>query len=221
MSIRMTDVTFQYDMKQIVLNRCSFEMNPGDIVALIGKSGSGKSTILRLISGLERPKHGEICIMNEIVFDASHEVKPHLRPVGMVFQDYALFPHLSVSQNIGYGISRMQKNEKKARIDEMLELVGLTEKSNQYPHELSGGQQQRVALARALARKPMVLLLDEPFSNLDETLKVQIRNDLQVILKKQGISCLFATHDIHDARHFAHRIIHLEDGSIVSEEKCL
>ncbi len=221
MSIRMTDVTFQYDSKHIVLNDCSFEMKPGEIVALIGKSGSGKSTILRLISGLERPKNGEIHVMNEPVYDRSHEVKPHLRPVGMVFQDYALFPHLSVSQNIGYGISKMQSLEKKARIDEMLELVGLTEKASQYPHELSGGQQQRVALARALARKPQVLLLDEPFSNLDVSLKIQIRNDLQAILKKQGISCLFATHDVHDARHFAHRIIHLENGSIVSEEKCL
>jgi iron(III) transport system ATP-binding protein len=217
----MTDVTFQYDLKHTVLKACSFEMKPGEIVALIGRSGSGKSTILRLISGLEKPKSGDIYVMDAPVYDQSHDVKPHLRPVGMVFQDYALFPHLTVSQNIGYGIYQLKSDEKKARINEMLELVGLTDKASQYPHELSGGQQQRVALARALARKPQVLLLDEPFSNLDTALRIQIRNDLQTILKKQGISCLFATHDIHDARHFAHRIIHLENGLIVSEEKCL
>jgi iron(III) transport system ATP-binding protein len=221
MSIRMTDVSFQYDHKHPVLKHCSFDMNPGEIVALIGKSGSGKSTILRLISGLEKPVAGEIHVLGETVYNQSIDIKPNERQVGMVFQDYALFPHLSVKHNVGYGIHQLQKANRDALILEMLELVGLEDKLNQYPHELSGGQQQRVALARALARKPKVLLLDEPFSNLDESLRLRIRNDLLVILKKQGISCLFATHDIHDARHFAHRIIHLQDGVIVSEEKCL
>jgi len=217
----MTDVSFHYDRKSPVLKHCSLEMKPGEIVALIGKSGSGKSTMLRLISGLESPVEGRISIFDQVVNDKQVDIKPNERQVGMVFQDYALFPHLSVKQNVRYGISHLGKNDQEIIIDEMLELVGLSNKKNQYPHELSGGQQQRVAIARALARKPKILLLDEPFSNLDLSLRIQIRNDLSLILKKQGISCLFATHDIHDARHFAHRIIHLEDGLIVSEEKCL
>lgn len=221
MSIRMTDVSFHYDRKNPVLEHCSFHMKPGEMVALIGKSGSGKSTMLRLISGLEAPNEGTIYVLDQVVADQQVDKKPNERQVGMVFQDYALFPHLTVKQNVRYGISHLRKEDQEILIQEMLELVGLQDKINQYPHELSGGQQQRVALARALARKPKVLLLDEPFSNLDASLRIQIRNDLSLILKKQEISCLFATHDIHDARHFAHRIIHLADGRIVSDEKCL
>lgn len=220
MSIRMTDVSFYYDQKHPVLKHCSFQINPGEIVALIGKSGSGKSTILRLISGLESPQSGEISVLDQPVFNQKIDMKPNLRQIGMVFQDYALFPHLTVKQNVGYGIHHEKKIIKEEIIREMLLMVGLLDKIYDYPHELSGGQQQRVALARALVRKPQILLLDEPFSNLDDSLKIQIRNDLLSILKKQGISCLFATHDIRDARHFAHRIIHFENGVIVSEENC-
>lgn len=220
MSIRIRNLSFHYDKKHPVLNQCTFDIESGEIVALIGKSGSGKSTILRLISGLETPNSGEIHVLEEPVFDSSIDVKPNQRHVGMVFQDYALFPHLSVRQNVGYGIHQMNKIGREERINEMLDLVGLFNQKENYPHELSGGQQQRVALARALARKPAVLLLDEPFSNLDEALRIQIRDDLLAILKKRGISCLFATHDMRDARHFAHRIIHLDGGVIVSDEKC-
>lgn len=220
MSIKVHQISFRYDQRHPVLSGCSFEVGKGEIVALIGKSGSGKSTLLRVIAGLETPQEGEIDIMDQVIFSKHEDVRPHLRHVGMVFQDYALFPHLTVEKNIAYGIRHLDKEDRESVIDDMLELVGLQEKRCVYPHELSGGQQQRIALARALARKPWILLLDEPFSNLDSSLRIQIRDDLLKILEKQGISCLFATHDIEDAKAFAHRIIHLSEGRIVSVEKC-
>jgi iron(III) transport system ATP-binding protein len=137
----------------------------------------------------------------------------------MVFQDYALFPHLTVFQNIAFGIHKKTKIEKHLIVDQMLELTNLLDKKDSYPHELSGGQQQRVALARALAPKPKVLLLDEPFSNLDYELKKQIRNDLKWIMEKQEMTCIFATHDYEDAVDIADRILYLENGKIVKEEK--
>ena len=166
-------------------------MEKGEIVGILGQSGSGKSTILRLIAGLELPMKGTIKIADKIVLSESVFIHPEERGVGMVFQDYALFPHMTVKDNILFGLSRMPRNERMQRVDEMLELVQMEKFEKRYPHELSGGQQQRIALARALAPKPNVLLMDEPFSNLDADLKESIREELGVILKKANILALW------------------------------
>jgi len=219
MYINLSHIKFEYNRHQLILDELSIHLKRKEIVAILGSSGSGKSTLLRLISGLEKPIEGSIEIDGLIVYDEKHFIDPHQRNVGMVFQDYALFPHLTVFQNIAYGIHKKTKTDKKFIVNQMLELTNLLEKKDNYPHELSGGQQQRVALARALAPKPKVLLLDEPFSNLDHELKKQIRNDLKLIMEKQEMTCIFATHDYEDAIDIADRILYLENGKIVKEEK--
>lgn len=219
MYINLSHIKFEYNRHQLILDELSINLKRKEIVAILGSSGSGKSTLLRLISGLEKPIEGSIEIDGLIVYDEKHFIDPHQRNVGMVFQDYALFPHLTVFQNIAYGIHKKTKTDKKFIVNQMLELTNLLEKKDNYPHELSGGQQQRVALARALAPKPKVLLLDEPFSNLDHELKKQIRNDLKLIMEKQEMTCIFATHDYEDAIDIADRILYLENGKIVKEEK--
>jgi iron(III) transport system ATP-binding protein len=219
MYINLSHIKFEYNRHQLILDELSINLKRKEIVAILGSSGSGKSTLLRLISGLEKPIEGSIEIDGLIVYDEKHFIDPHQRNVGMVFQDYALFPHLTVFQNIAYGIHKKTKTDKKFIVNQMLELTNLLEKKDNYPHELSGGQQQRVALARALAPKPKVLLLDEPFSNLDHELKKQIRNDLKLIMEKQEMTCIFATHDYEDAIDIADRILYLENGKIIKEEK--
>lgn len=185
-------------------------MEKGEIVAITGESGCGKTTLLRLIAGLEVPNNGTITIHNQIVADAKTWVKPEKRKVGMVFQDYALFPHLTVYDNIAFGLTK--DINKKQRINELLVLVGLQGYEKRYPHELSGGQQQRVALARALAPSPAVLLLDEPFSNLDEVLKEQVREELHQIIRQSNITTLLVTHDTKDALTMADRIAVMRRG---------
>ncbi|WP_428910054.1 ABC transporter ATP-binding protein [Niallia sp. Krafla_26] len=192
-------LTFSYSRKEApVINDLSFSIEKGEIVGILGQSGSGKSTILRLIAGLELPLKGTIKIAGHTVVSEKEFIHPEDRGVGMVFQDYALFPHMTVKDNILFGLSRMPRKERRQRVDEMLELVHMENFGDRYPHELSGGQQQRVALARALAPKPNVLLLDEPFSNLDADLKASIREELGVILKKAGMTCIMVTHDRND-----------------------
>jgi iron(III) transport system ATP-binding protein len=218
MYVKLSNLTFRYDSTLMVLDDLSFDMQHGEIVAVLGKSGSGKSTLLRLISGLEAPATGTIVIDNEIVCSSKVFLSPHQRGVGMVFQDYALFPHLNVFKNIAYGLTKLPKIAVEQRVDDMLYLTEMTDKKFNYPHELSGGQQQRVALARALAPEPKMLLLDEPFSNLDFDLKKQIRLDLKNILKSRQIATIFATHDYQDALDIADRIVYIEDGKIIKEE---
>src|SRR4051812_8278899 len=197
--VEIEGLTFSYSRKEApVINDFSFSMEKGEIVGVLGRSGSGKSTILRLIAGLELPMKGNIKIASKIVVSESVFIHPEERGVGMVFQDYALFPHMSVKDNILFGLSRMPRNERMQRLNEMLELVQMEKFEKRFPHELSGGQQQRIALARALAPKPNVLLMDEPFSNLDADLKESIREELGVILKKANITCIMVTHDRHD-----------------------
>ena len=198
--VEIEGLTFSYSRKEApVINDFSFSMEKGEIVGILGRSGSGKSTILRLIAGLELPMKGIIKIADKVVLSESVFIHPEERGVGMVFQDYALFPHMTVKDNILFGLSRMPRNERMQRVDEMLELIQMEKFEKRYPHELSGGQQQRIALARALAPKPNVLLMDEPFSNLDADLKESIREELGVILKKANISCIMVTHDRNDA----------------------
>jgi iron(III) transport system ATP-binding protein len=197
--VSVQDLTFRYSAKQEpVIDGFSLAIRQGEIVGIPGPSGSGKSTLLRLLAGLEAPTKGKIVIDGRTVVDARIFVPAEKRGVGMVFQDYALFPHLNVEQNVMFGLHRMSNAERHHRLQEMLKLVRLQDFAHRYPHELSGGQQQRVALARALAPKPSLLLLDEPFSNLDEALKSSIRSDLRRILRQADMTCLLVSHDQAD-----------------------
>ena len=184
----------------------------GQIMALLGPSGCGKTTTLRLVAGFERADEGEILVGGRIVSSPSVSLAPEKRRIGMVFQEGALFPHLTVEQNIGYGLSR--KRDRALRIAETLDLVGLAEMSHRYPHELSGGQQQRVALGRALAPRPEVLLLDEPFSNLDAKLSEQLRQDVAEIIRASGVTAIFVTHDQAAALQVGDTVVLMNEGRV-------
>ena len=184
---------------QAAVQGVSLGLHAGDIGVLIGPSGCGKTTLLRAVAGLEPVSDGEIRLTKEVVGSATRSVPPEQRRIGMVFQDYALFPHLSVGRNVAFGIHQLPRAEQAARVAEVLELVGLAGSENRYPHELSGGQQQRVALARALAPRPQLMLLDEPFSNLDVDLRERLAHEVRGILKAAGATALFVTHDQFEA----------------------
>ncbi|MFQ5801998.1 MAG: ABC transporter ATP-binding protein [Candidatus Methylomirabilales bacterium] len=186
----------------------------GEIMALLGPSGSGKTTGLRLIAGFERPDAGVVEIGGAIMADKRTLVPPEERGVGMVFQEYALFPHLTVEANIAFGLRRLDALTRAQRVKGMLETVGLTPFAGRYPHELSGGQQQRVALARALAPRPSVLLLDEPFSNLDADLRIQMLHEVYTILRELGMTAIFVTHDQEEAFMVADRVGILHQGRL-------
>ncbi len=177
------------------VDEVSFGLPTGGIGVLIGPSGCGKTTLLRAVAGLERAEGGEIRISGQLVAGAGVHVPPEQRRIGMVFQDYALFPHLDVGRNVGFGLSQLSRAQRAERVAEVLALVGLAGLEARMPHELSGGQQQRVALARALAPRPQLLLLDEPFSNLDVELRERLAHELRGILKSAGATALFVTHD--------------------------
>lgn len=225
--VDIKNLTFSFSKKaDPVINDFSFSMEKGEIVGVLGSSGSGKSTLLRLIAGLEMPTSGNITIAGTTVVNEKMFIQPENRGVGMVFQDYALFPHMSVKDNILFGLSRLSRKERQLRLMEMLELVQLKDFENRFPHELSGGQQQRVALARALAPKPNVLLLDEPFSNLDSDLKECIREDLRRILNTADMTCILVSHDQKDVESICGRSIFFgkktsKDKNIQVEDKAL
>ncbi|MEA5486142.1 MULTISPECIES: ABC transporter ATP-binding protein [Pseudanabaena] len=181
------------------VEQVSLRLNEGDILGFLGPSGCGKTTLLRLIAGLERPQDGKITIDGKIVGDRHNWIPVESRDVGLVFQDYALFPHLTVLKNVAFGLKKLDKHEIKQRVWETLKLVQLTGLEQRYPHELSGGQQQRVALARALATQPKLLLLDEPLSNLDVQVRLQLREEMRSIIKAAGTSAIFVTHDQEEA----------------------
>lgn len=189
----------------------SLTLNEGETLALLGPSGCGKSTLLRLIAGLEKVDSGEISLGGHHITYAT----PQERGFGMVFQDYALFPHLSVEKNIAFGLARKSRQEKQERVGELLELVGLAGYETRRIHELSGGEQQRVALARALAPSPPILLLDEPLSNLDMTLRETLKRELRFILSRLNIRAIYVTHDQTEAFALANRIAIMRDGKIV------
>ncbi|MDF0728100.1 ABC transporter ATP-binding protein [Cytobacillus sp. S13-E01] len=198
-AVEIHDLTFSFSRSAApVINQFSFSMNKAEIVGVLGSSGSGKSTLLRLISGLEIPIKGSIKIAGNPVVNEGLFIQPEARGVGMVFQDYALFPHMTVRDNLLFGLSKLPRKDRMSRVHEMLELVQMENLEKRYPHELSGGQQQRIALARALAPRPNVLLMDEPFSNLDSDLKESIREELRMILKKAKITCIMVSHDQND-----------------------
>jgi iron(III) transport system ATP-binding protein len=191
----------------------NLKVEAGKFVALLGSSGCGKTTALRMLAGFIQPDGGSIAIGGQLVFGGSINLPPEKRRVGMVFQEYALFPHLSVRDNIAYGVDRHP--DARRRVDEMLELVGLQSAADRMPHELSGGQQQRVALARALAPAPAVILLDEPFSNLDAALRLRVRSDVRDILRQAGVTAVFVTHDQEEALSLADQVAVMINGRII------
>lgn len=197
-----------------VLNGVSFALPTGDVGCLLGPSGCGKTTVLRLIAGFDAPLGGEIFLAGERVSYQGSALPPESRQIGMMFQDYALFPHLTVARNIAFGLGHLSSAQKQARVTTMLETVGLKGRANAYPHELSGGQQQRVALARAIAPKPRVLLLDEPFSNLDVALREKLALEVREILKLEGITALLVTHDQFEAFAIADVVGVMTEGAI-------
>lgn len=216
MYVEIKGLKFKYkNSSEEVIKNFNLQIAEGEIISILGESGSGKSTILRLVAGLEVPTGGMIKIGDKIMVDDSIFVEPEKRGVGMVFQDYALFPHLTVEGNVKFGLKKMNSREKAERLEEVLNLVNLSEYKTRYPYELSGGQQQRVALARALAPRPSLLLLDEPFSNLDKDLQAKIRDELKIILKTTGTTTIFVTHDRDDAQALADRAVILQRGEIV------
>ena len=200
MFVEVSQLRVQYAGRpQAAVEDVSFGLPAGDIGVLIGPSGCGKTTLLRAIAGLERVSAGEIRIGGEVVGSAGVHVPAEARRIGMVFQDYALFPHLDVGRNVAFGIEHLPRAERASRVARSLELVGLAGIERRYPHELSGGQQQRVALARALAPQPQLLLLDEPFSNLDVDLRERLAHEVRSILKAARTTALFVTHDQMEA----------------------
>ncbi|MDR7418797.1 MAG: ABC transporter ATP-binding protein [Armatimonadota bacterium] len=191
----------------------SLAVAEGEILALLGPSGSGKTTVLRLIAGFERPDAGTVWIAGRQVAGGGVWVPAEARGVGMVFQDYALFPHLTVAENVAFGLHCVLAAERGPRTADVLRLVGMEAFASRYPHELSGGQQQRVALARALAPRPFAVLLDEPFSNLDADLRSQVRDEVRAILKATGTSAIFVTHDQEEALLLGDRVALLNQGT--------
>lgn len=187
----------------------SMTLDKGEIVALLGKSGSGKSTILRLIAGLETAISGNLMINGKVIFDQNLNLAPQEREIGMIFQDYSLFPHLTVLKNVMFGIQKKSKLERKKIALDYLNLLQLQDHANKYPSECSGGQQQRIAIARAIAAEPKILLLDEPFSNLDAELKISVRKYIKELFKKYNISAILVTHDQNDVDEVADRVIRI------------
>ncbi len=182
-----------------VVKDLSLKLGEGEIGCLLGASGCGKTTVLRLIAGFETPSEGRILLRDELIATHERQVAPEKRRIGMVFQDYALFPHLNIAENIGFGLSDHATGKANARIEELLAIIGLAGLGHKFPHELSGGQQQRIALARALAPRPHLLLLDEPFSNLDVELRERLSLEVRNILKQTGTAAILVTHDQHEA----------------------
>jgi len=196
------------------VNDVSLNLNAGEIGALIGPSGCGKTTLLRAVAGLEQAESGRIVLDGETVSDDKHHIPVERRQIGMVFQDYALFPHLNVRGNIAFGLNKLPAQARQQRVDEVLALVGLHDLDTRYPHQLSGGQQQRVALARALAPKPRLLLLDEPFSNLDADLRARLAHEVREILKVAGTTALLVTHDQLEAFAIGDQVGVMRDGRL-------
>jgi len=211
--LQIKDVSYAHD-RQKVINAMSFQLEAGAIGCLLGPSGCGKTTVLRCIAGFEHVDSGAIEIEGQLVSSAKIHLPAEQRRIGMVFQDYALFPHLNVAANIGFGLRALSDRARAQRVGTLLEMVGLTGEGSKFPHELSGGQQQRVALARALAPRPRLLLLDEPFSNLDVDLRERLALEVRAILKTEGTTAVLVTHDQYEAFSIADEIGIMNDGCI-------
>jgi iron(III) transport system ATP-binding protein len=212
--LEIRDVTRRFDGRAVV-DGVSLQVMPGQVTCLLGPSGCGKSTTLRIIAGVDRQDEGAVLVDGQVVSGPGSHAAPEARSVGLMFQDFALFPHLSVGQNVGFGLKGQKKTAYSARVNELLERVNLSGLVNAYPHELSGGEQQRVALVRALAPCPRVMLMDEPFSGLDERLKDDIRDTTLEVLKGEGTAVLLVTHEPDEAMRMADEIALMRDGRIV------
>ena len=205
MYLELKELSFKYDQTSII-EKFDLCANKGSITAIIGESGSGKSTLLRILAGLQNANQGIFKLDDQIIFDDKSSIDAHKRKIGLVFQDYTLFPHLTVYQNIAFG---MRQKNKKDRIQAILKMVELEEDTKKYPYECSGGMQQRIALARAIANQPKLLLLDEPFSNLDQELKIRLRSQFIDWAKQEDITLIWVTHDIEEAHAIADQVIEL------------
>ncbi len=210
MFLQVDSLFFSYAGNNWILEDYSLSLRAGEIRGIAGPSGQGKSTLLRLIAGLEKPAAGTIVINGKTVAGSVAWVAPEARRVGMFFQDYGLFPHMSVARNIAYGLHRLPSRQRAERVRAMLELIHMPELAERYPGQISGGQQQRVALARALAPEPMLLLLDEPFSNLDAQLKRTIRDELGAILRQTQTTCILVSHDLADLEAVCNHISYIK-----------
>ena len=211
--LQFSEIGHAYN-KKISVRDISFNVDPGEVVSLLGPSGCGKTTLLRLAAGLEKPISGKIFLNNRLISSSSNITPPENRGVGYMFQDYALFPHLTVLQNVIFGLS-VDKEMALRRAVQVLEELSIDSFKDMYPHELSGGQQQRVALARALAPKPNVILLDEPYAGLDSRLRERIRDQMLHVLKASEAAALMVTHDAEEAMFMSDRIVVLSEGNIV------
>lgn len=214
--LSLFDISFHYNERK-VLDGINFTVKPGELVCLVGPSGCGKSTLLRLIAGLTPLQSGAIGIGNTVLADNQHHLAPKDRQVGLVFQHPSLFPHLTVGQNIAFGIKHLSKEDQQKKVDELLQMINLEQYANRFPHTLSGGQQQRVALARALAPEPKVMLLDEPFANLDYRLRRDIAEEVIAVLKEAKIPILMVTHDPEEALMMADRMVLLSDTGAIRQ----
>lgn len=215
--LELQQVTKQFPRCPVAaVSNVSLAVHQGDILALLGPSGCGKTTLLRLIAGFESPDAGVVAIAQQPVAGNGAWITPEKRGVGMVFQDYALFPHLTVAQNVAFGLPQAERHSRNIAkiVGEVLTLVGLQGLENRFPHELSGGQQQRVALARALAPRPFLVLLDEPLSNLDVQVRVKLRQELRDILKAAGTTAVFVTHDQEEALSIADQVGVMRTGRL-------
>lgn len=197
-----------------VVDAVSLRVNPGEVTCLLGPSGCGKSTTLRIVAGVERQDSGTVHVDGALVCDGRQSLPPEARHIGLMFQDFALFPHLSVRQNVGFGL---QGPDKSARVEALLDKLDIARHGDDYPHQLSGGEQQRTALARAIAPRPRIMLMDEPFSGLDDRLRDDIRDETLGLLKEEGTAVLLVTHEPGEAMRMADEIALMRDGRIVQQ----
>ncbi len=216
MTLRFNNISHAFD-DTVVLSKLNLLVNPGEITCLLGPSGGGKSTLLCLAAGLEPLQDGTIEVDGQVIASPSVMPPPEKRPIGMMFQENALFPHLTVEENVAFGLGHLKNGKRHARVIELLELVGLTALADRYPHQLSGGQQQRIALIRSLAPEPRVLLMDEPYASIDITLRRPLREAARHTLKRSGTTAIMVTHDPPEAMEMADVIAVLDGGKIVQQ----
>lgn len=212
--LELTQANIHYG-EHHVIKGIDLDLAEGDIACLLGASGCGKTSLLRSIAGFEKLQQGQIKINGKVVNNDKLYIAPEKRNVGMVFQDFALFPHLDVCKNIAFGLAHLSQEEKQQRVKKLLDMVDLNDIGHKYPHQLSGGQQQRVALIRALAPKPDLLLLDEPFSSLDVELREELAKEVRKIIKHEGITAILVTHDQHEAFAMSDKVGLLQEGNLV------